>query len=313
MENEPDMLVMMLEAIWRPALEITILSILIYRLFLILKGTRGWAVVLGLTAVLFVILVLTVLTNVFGLTVLSWLIRWLVLALPFAALVIFQPELRTILAEFGNRPALKSTRQERENIEILIRSVENLSKARMGALIALERSIHLRTVVESGVEVDCTATPEMLETIFFKNNSIHDGGVLIKGNRITYAACIFPLTQSRTLDASVGTRHRAALGLSEESDSVILVVSEETGAISYAYKGHLEKNTSINGLRSFLSSIFIKQVKPRNMKAWFRLQRMQQGRNDTPSRRSGHTEHIRKEETESQGTVNPKPQNSETA
>ncbi len=295
MDPAPDNLAILLGDLWRPALEISILSVLIYRIYLLLRGTRGWAVVLGLTGFLILILVLTVLTNVFGLTVLSWLIRWLLLALPLAALVIFQPELRTILAEFGNRPAMKSSRQERENIEILIKAAERLSKDRVGALIALERSIHLRTVVESGVELDCSATPEMLETIFFPNNAIHDGGVIIKGNRITFAACIFPLTQSHALEASVGTRHRAALGLSEETDAVVLVISEESGEISYAYKGHLEKGTSLNDLRSFLSSIFIKQVKPRKMKAWFRLQRMQTAQ--TNRQRTGNTEFIRKNES----------------
>ena len=103
---------------------------------------------------------------------------------------------------------------------------------KIGALIAIEQSIQLQEAVESGIKVDCDATPEMLETIFFPNNAIHDGGVIIKGDRIAYAACIFPLTQRSDLNKSLGTRHRAAIGLSEETDAVIVVVSEETGMIS---------------------------------------------------------------------------------
>ena len=128
---------------------------------------------------------------------------------------------------------------------------------RIGALMAIEQSIHLRDAVESGIEVDCQATPEMLETIFFPNNAIHDGGVILKGDRIAFAACIFPLTQRQDLNKSLGTRHRAAIGLSEETDAVIVVVSEETGSISYAYKGQLTRGVTSEALRAFLTSVLV--------------------------------------------------------
>src|SRR4029077_19150226 len=121
-------------------------------------------------------------------------------------------------------------------IEVIIRTVERLSEVRIGALIAIEGTVQLHDVVENSIPVDCEATPEMLETTFFPNSAIHDGGVIIKGDRITYAACIFPLTQRQDLNKSLGTRHRAAIGLSEETDAALVIVSEETGAISYAYK-----------------------------------------------------------------------------
>lgn len=253
---------------WRPMLEIATLWVGIYQLYRFLRGTRGWAVVLGLTAVLILFLGLIVVTNVLELTVLKEVIQYLLFFMPFMALVIFQPELRRILAEFGNRPMFNTARQERENIEILVRAMERLSKMRIGALVAVEQGIQLQAAVESGVELNCDASPEMLETIFFPNNAIHDGGVLIKGDRLTFAACIFPLTQRRDLDKSVGTRHRAALGLSEETDAVVIIVSEETGAISYAYKGHLERGVTLNELRSFLSSILVKREQPRNWSEW---------------------------------------------
>jgi diadenylate cyclase len=140
---------------------------------------------------------------------------------------------------------------------------------KIGALIAIEQSIQLQEAVESGIPVDCEATPEMLETIFFPNNAIHDGGVIIKGDRIAYAACIFPLTQRQDLSKSLGTRHRAAIGLSEETDAIVVAVSEETGAISYAYKGQFVKGVTLEALRAFLTSLLVNNSK-RNWLGWFR-------------------------------------------
>src|SRR5256885_11893663 len=125
----------------------------------------------------------------------------------------------------------------------------------------MEQSINVVEAVESGVAVDCEATPEMLETIFFPNNAIHDGGVIIKGDRIAYAACIFPLTQRQDLNKSLGTRHRAAIGLSDETDAVIVVVSEESGAISYAYKGQFVRAVTLEELRAFLTSVLLGPVR----------------------------------------------------
>src|SRR3954463_1543888 len=144
-----------------------------------------------------------------------------------------------MLAQLGNLPIFQTSHEQRENIEVIIQTVERLSEVRIGALIAVEQNLQLQESVESGIPVDCEATPEMLETIFFPNNAIHDGGVIIKDNRITHAACIFPLTQRQDLGVSLGTRHRAAIGLTEETDAVVVTVSEETGAISHAYKGEL--------------------------------------------------------------------------
>jgi diadenylate cyclase len=120
------------------------------------------------------------------------------------------------------------------------------------------------------VRVDSVATPEMLETIFFPNNAIHDGGVIINNGRILKAACIFPLTQRQDLQKSMGTRHRAALGLSEETDAVVVVVSEETGAISYAYQGDLKRGLTIEELRSFLTDVIIVETKTKNIVNLFR-------------------------------------------
>ncbi len=234
------------------------LAVGIYYCFKFVRGTRGASVVYGF---ILLILGLTVLAVVLHLEVLTWLLREFVGYAAVAVLIIFHPELRRILAEVGTHPLFATSHEQRENIEVIIQTVERLADVRIGALIAIEQTINLQEATESGVPVDCESTPEMLETIFFPNNAIHDGGVIIKGDRIAYAACIFPLTQRRDLAASMGTRHRAAIGLTEETDAIVVVVSEETGSISYAYKGHLVRGVTAEQLRAFLTSILVKPSK----------------------------------------------------
>jgi diadenylate cyclase len=248
------------QAIWRFVVEITVLSIGFYYAFLYMRGTRGAAVVIGFGVMLGV----TLLTSLLQLQVLSFLLRTLFGLVAVAVLIIFQPEVRRMLAELGNLPLFNTAREQRENIEIIVQAAERLSEARIGALIAIENTIQLQDVVESGVIVDCEATPEMLETIFFPNNAIHDGGVIIREDRIAYAACIFPLTQRQDLNPSLGTRHRAAIGLSEETDAVVVAISEESGSISYAHKSQLVRGLTVEELRAFLTSVFVKRTKARS-------------------------------------------------
>jgi diadenylate cyclase len=256
-----------LDEVWRPTLEILILTVGIYYAFRFIRGTRGAPVVTG-----FVVLFLTFVfvTYLLKLEVLRWLLGAFLAFFSVSIVVIFQPELRRMLAELGNLPLFATAHEQRENIEVIIQTVERLSDVRIGALIAIEQSIQLQEAVESGIVVNCEATPEMLETIFFPNNAIHDGGVIIKGDKIAYAACIFPLTQRNDLNKSLGTRHRAAIGLSEETDAAIVVVSEETGAISHAYKGNLTRGVSLEALRSFLTSVLVTPAKSRNWIDWIR-------------------------------------------
>jgi diadenylate cyclase len=254
-------------SVWRPAVEIAILSVAIYYAFSFVRGTRGWPVVIGFVVVL---LTLGVVATLLDLKVLLWILKTIYAFFAIAVLVIFQPELRRMLAELGNLPLFGTTHEQRENIEVVIQTVERLADVRIGALIAIEQAIQLQEAVESGVVVDCEATPEMLETIFFPNNAIHDGGVILKGDRIAQAACIFPLTQRQDLNKSLGTRHRAAIGLSEETDAVVVVVSEETGAISTAYKGQFVRGVSLEELRAFLTSLLITRKKDRGWIEWVR-------------------------------------------
>lgn len=250
---------------WRAALEILILAVVIYYAFRFLRGTRGWPVVIGFVVLL---LALALVTTILDLKVLRWLLGTFSAFFAVAVMIIFQPELRRMLAELGNLPLFASVSEQREIIEVIIQTVERLADVKIGALIAIEQSIQLQEAVESSIRVDCDATPEMLETIFFPNNAIHDGGVIIKGDRIAYAACIFPLTQRQDLNKTLGTRHRAAIGLSEETDAVIVVVSEETGMISHAYKGQLVRGVSLEELRAFLTSVLVQPAKSRRGVEW---------------------------------------------
>jgi diadenylate cyclase len=256
-----------IQDLWRPALEILILAVLIYYAFRFLRGTRGWPVVIGFVVIL---LTLSLATAILNLKVLHWLLGTFSAFFAVAVLIIFQPELRRMLAELGNLPLFASASERRENIEVIIQTVERLAEVKIGAIIAIEQSIQLQEAAESGVPVDCDATPEMLETIFFPNNAVHDGGVIIKGDRISHAACIFPLTQRQDLNKSLGTRHRAAIGLSEETDAVIVCVSEETGMISHAYKGQLVRGVTLEELRAFLTSVLVHPVKSRSAVEWLR-------------------------------------------
>src|ERR1035437_4692302 len=251
----------------QPVAEILILAVLIDFVFRFVRGPRGWPVVIGFVVVL---LALAAVTTILDLKVLRWMLGSASVFIAVGALVIFQPELRRMLAELGNLPLFASTSEQRESIEVIIQTCERLADVRIGALIAVEQSIQLQEAVESGIKVDCDVTAEMLETIFFPNNAVHDGGVIIKGDRIAYAACIFPLTQRADLNKSLGTRHRAALGLSEETDAVIVVVSEENGMISHAYKGQLVRGVSLEELRAFLTAIILRPARTNNIVKWLR-------------------------------------------
>ena len=253
---------------WKPALEIMILAVGIYSAFIFLRGTRGAPIVTGFLALL---LALTLTTRILDLQVLNVLLNQFFAFLAVAIVVLFQPEIRRMLAELGNFPLANNAQEQREKIEVICETTDRFSPVRIGALIALEQGIQLTDAVESGVVVDCEATTEMLETIFFPNNAIHDGGVIIKGDRILKAACIFPLTQRQDLHKSLGTRHRAAIGLSEETDAVVVVVSEETGQISYAHRGHLVRNVSVQESRAFLTQVLVRRPEARNWLSWLRL------------------------------------------
>ena len=270
-------MVELLKTIWKPVLEILILAVGLYYLATFVRGTRGAAIFTGFLALL---LTLVIGTYVLDLQVLRWLLGIFSPIVAVAVVVIFQPELRRMLAQLGDVQLFGTNREQRESIEVIIQTVERLAEVRIGALIAIEQTVQLQEAVESGIPVDCIATPEMLETIFFPNNAIHDGGVIIKGDRIAFAACIFPLTRRQDLNKSLGTRHRAAIGLSEETDAVIIAVSEETGSISYAHKGLFARGLTLEELRAFLSGVLLSPGKPKNVADWLRAKAAERSKPD---------------------------------
>jgi len=235
---------------WKAGFEILLLAAVIYYFLLLFRGTRGAAVFTG-----FVIVLLGVigLTQIFQLDVMSWILGRFLAFLAIGVLVIFQPELRRALAQVGSQQFFGNPQQRGELIDVLVEAARSLSQKRCGALMAIEREIGFRGLTETGVAIDAKATPELLTTIFFPNTPLHDGGVVLRGDRVVSAACVFPLTARQGLSTQLGMRHRAAIGLTEETDSLVIVVSEETGQISVAHGGRLEQDLGTDGLRAFLA------------------------------------------------------------
>lgn len=216
-------------------LEILILWAIFYTAYLLFKGTAAEQVFKGIIVIAFVIM----LTRGLNLVIINWLLTRLLAISVIAFLIIFQPEIRRGLARIGRLGIFSG---EWEILEEIAKAAVVLCKRRVGALIAIEREIGLRRYVESGVSIDSAVTSELINTIFSHNTPLHDGGIIVSEQRIEAAACLFPLTQNPNIPKTMGTRHRAALGLSEETDAVIIVVSEETGGISLAVGGKMTKD-----------------------------------------------------------------------
>ncbi len=223
---------------WRSAIEIAILTVVIYYSYLYFRGTRGAKVLTGLALIF---LTFTLLSQLLQLEVLNALIRSLTAFLAFALVVIFQPEVRRALAALGSHHVFSSASQSRETIEILAETAFELSNRQFGALIALERDTDIGMFADSGVSINCDLSPELIITIFQPKTPLHDGGLIIREDRIISAGCVFPVSQREDLDRNLGLRHRAALGLTEESDAITIVVSEETGIISICHHGVVER------------------------------------------------------------------------
>jgi diadenylate cyclase len=234
-------------------IEILILAGLLYFVFRLFKGTRGASILSGLI-VLFGILYAT--TSLSHLDVLNWLLSKLMLYISLAIVVIFQPEIRRVLARLGRKPWRNNGMTSQRNlVEPITQAVKILSKRKIGALIAIEREIGTRTIQDTGTKMQSVVSAELLATIFFPHTPLHDGGVIISGDRICAAGCLFPLSQKEELSKMLGTRHRAAIGITEETDAIVIVVSEETGTVSIAYNGRLRRGMEDDRLHRVLSSM----------------------------------------------------------
>jgi diadenylate cyclase len=247
----------LLAAVGRDLTEILILTVGIYWVWKLFRGTRGARVLAGFG---FLLAVLSLVSYALHLTVIARLLSFSPIFLLAFLVIIFQPEIRRIFAEVGSRPLFSPHRQQAEVIEAVINGLEQLQLAGHGALIAFEREITYEAARETGTLMDAQVSDDLLATIFFPKTPLHDGGVIIVQDRIALAAGIFPLTQSEGLQRTLGLRHRAALGLSEETDAAIVVLSEETGIISLAYNGELRRPLTTDELRAQLIGILLNRT-----------------------------------------------------
>jgi diadenylate cyclase len=236
------------------ALDILIVSYLLYKLFVLMRGTRAVHMFFGLI----VLFVLSVVARWANLNALNWIISSLKTVWVIAFVIIFQPELRRALASLGQHRFLSRFFRVEETgvIPELIKSASRLADRGIGAIIVMEKDMGLKNYIETGTKVDAKVTAELLETIFTPPSPLHDGAVIIQNDRVAAAGCILPLTQDQRLSVALGTRHRAAIGLTEETDAVVIVVSEETQTISYAEGGKLKRKIDINTLRTDLLKNF---------------------------------------------------------
>jgi diadenylate cyclase len=239
---------------WWDLLDIALVSFLIYELLLLIRGTRAVQMALSggfLLALFFV-------SRWLQLETVNWVIRNLAAYVVFAIIVLFQSDIRRALAHFGRAPFFRYFERAQstdETLEELVIAVTNLSARRVGAIIAVERQIGLRNYIEGGIPLDALVTYDLLATIFQPGSPLHDGAAIIQGDRIAAAACFLPLSVNPRVSRDLGTRHRAALGLTEENDAVAVVVSEETGLVSLVIAGDIERGISADALRIRLRAL----------------------------------------------------------
>lgn len=251
--------VLQLNVGWRDVVDIAIMSYVFYRLIVIIRGTRAEQLVKGLI----VLLLAMIISDQSGLDTLHWTLRQTMTVGLIAIPIVFQPELRRALEHLGRGKIFKSTYwnwsvQDFDNmLDELIKAIPVLVKKRIGALIVIERSTGLKEYVATGILVEGVVTAELLINIFFPRSPLHDGAVIIQGNQIVAAGCYLPLTEDPTLGKELGTRHRAGIGITEYSDALAIIISEETGIISVAHDGVLTRYLDEKKLRAVLKDLLL--------------------------------------------------------
>ena len=235
---------------WRDAIEVAIVAYVLYRALLLIQGTRAVQMLIGIVVLVFVY----ALAWLAKLTMITYMLGIVFTYGAFAALVIFQPELRAALAHLGQSRVTRFLRrmEESEVAEEVANAVERLSRSGIGAIIVIEREVGLGEYVQSGSEMQAKVSADLLATIFTPYSPLHDGAVVIRGDTIIGAGCILPLSQAPISDRTLGTRHRAALGLTEETDALVVIVSEETSTISISQRGRLQRGLTPSQVRDVL-------------------------------------------------------------
>lgn len=243
---------------WWDVLDILVVSIVVYELLKLIRGTRAVqiAIAVALIAGLFYF------SRGFQLETLNWLIRNIVGYVVFAAIVLLQADIRRALVHIGRAPffnRFERTESDEETIEELVVAASTLASKRTGAIIVVERTIGLRNYIESGIPLDARLTYDLLVSIFQNTAPLHDGAVIVQGDRVAAAACFLPLTVNPRLSRDLGSRHRAAIGVTEENDSLAIVVSEETGWVSLVIDGDIERHLDPDQLRARLRTLITRR------------------------------------------------------
>jgi len=258
---------------WTDTIEIIIIAFLLYNILVWIKDTRAWALLKGII----VIGVFTLIAFILNLRTILWIASKTINVGIIALVIIFQPELRRALEQLGRKKILtsifrfegeKDERFSNKTINELIRATFDLAKDKTGALIVLEQEMMLQEYEKTGIEIDAVVTSQLLINIFEHNTPLHDGAVIIRDNRVIAATCYLPLSDNMSLSKSLGTRHRAAIGISEVTDSFTIIVSEETGSVSVAVGGELIHDMDGDSIRSKLEYMRRKNIDVKSFKRW---------------------------------------------
>jgi diadenylate cyclase len=240
-------------------IDILLVAIVIYQFLMLVRGTRAAPMLVGVAAVALAFYI----ARIGELTTLSWLVSTLIPYVVFALIVVFQAEIRHALANLGSRLTLsRAASSESDAYDDIVLAANLFSQNQTGALIVIEREIGLRTYIESGVPMDARLSYDLLATIFRPSAPLHDGAVIVQKDRIAAAACFLPLSMNPVLSTQMGTRHRAGIGITEETDAIAVIVSEESGTISLAVAGNFERDITVEQLRERLSTLLRRYVPP---------------------------------------------------
>lgn len=235
-------------------LDVLIVAILIYNLLTLFKGTRTVQIIIGFVIIIGIFLM----SDLCNLRTLNWLLRYFFMYAGLIIIVLFQPEIRHLLSTMSRNPLIRvfnKAPRMHETMDDLVFAVNAMSEKRIGGIILLEKNVGLRNYIEAGIRVDGIVSYDLLLSIFHPTSPLHDGAVIIRGDRILAAACFLPLTLNPRLSRELGSRHRAAIGVSEESDAIALVVSEERGEISIAHQGKITKAIHIKSLAKIIATL----------------------------------------------------------
>lgn len=251
---------------WQDVVDILLVTFIIYRTFLLIRGTRAVQMLAGIA----VLIVIYFAARELELLTLYWLLRTLLSSIFLIIIIVFQHDIRRALTQVGKTPFTKTRDETIHALEVVAAAAQYLSERRIGGLIVIENETGLRDYIDSGIKIGAELSKELLVSLFLPTSPLHDGGVVIYKGRIQTAGCLLPLSKNPHISKRYGTRHRAALGLSEETDAVVVVISEETQEISLVQDGRITTVSDKNALRNRLGAIFIpKDTQPPLWKSWF--------------------------------------------